>query len=131
MTSDDGDSPGSGDGEDDDDEEGGEDDDDEDGGSDSEYDDENEQTLNSPEGDGERSLDSGDEASMVTSDPGSPGSLMPPKQEFSVEQLFMNSNGILVDEAQLEKEKSYVAPTEPEMKSKSKLIRLDCRHKLE
>lgn len=43
----------------------------------------------------------------------------------------MNANGILVDEAQLEKEKAYVVPSESEIKSKFKISRLEVRNKFD
>lgn len=35
--------------------------------------------------------------------------------------MYMNANGILVDEDQLNKEKAYVVPTDSEIKSKFKM----------
>jgi hypothetical protein len=41
-----------------------------------------------------------------------------------METLFLNANKILVDEVQLEKEKSYIVPTESETKTKAKMNKL-------
>ena len=43
----------------------------------------------------------------------------------------MNSNGILVDEDQLAKEKAYVVPSDSEIKSKFKMSRLEIRNKFD
>ena len=53
------------------------------------------------------------------------------KAEIDLDSVFMNANGILVDEAQLEKEKAYVVPSESEIKSKFKISRLEVRNKFD
>ena len=45
--------------------------------------------------------------------------------------LCTNANGIIVDDIQLEKEKAYTVPSDPEVKSKIKMIRLEVREKFE
>lgn len=117
------DEEGSGSGEDEEEEE-----EDEDEG-DSDYDDQGD--LDSGDGEQEGDNDSNASESAIASDIGSNSGSKLHKPELSLEQMYMNSNGILVDANQLEKEKSYISPSEPEMKSRNKLQRLDIRYKLD
>ena len=113
---------GQGDGEDDDDE-------DEEGGSDSDYDD---QDQMSGEEEGEQEGVSGSEES----EGGADGEVVTPKSTLrakavDIEATYMNANGILVDAKQLEAERAYVQPTEVELKTKYKMMRMPIKNKME